>query len=174
MTGIFSLKLRIGQIDLLNRAKCSKLLDDNKARFEEAPGSLSKHQAWKGGYIDHLVETMNIASSIYFSSIKDNGRELPFTLGDVILILFLHDLEKPFKYVEPKTYFGSDHDKEVFINSLIDKYEISLSEDQKNALKYIHGESSDFSPTERIQSPLAAFCNICDVFSARIWFDYPK
>lgn len=172
MTGMFSLKLRIGQIDLLNKAKCLKLLDDNKARFEEAPGSLSKHQAWKGGYIDHLVETMNIASGIYqFSTI---GRGLPFTLSDVVLVLFLHDLEKPFKYVEPKTHFDSDHDKKIFINSLIDKYEILLNEDQKNALKYIHGEGSDFSPTERIQSPLAAFCHICDVFSARIWFDYPK
>lgn len=174
MTGMFSLKLRIGQIDLLNKAKCLKLLDDNKARFEEAPGSLSKHQAWKGGYIDHLVETMTIASSIHQFSTMGRGRNFPFTLSDVILVLFLHDLEKPFKYVEPKTHFDSDHDKEVFINSLIDKYEISLSEDQKNALKYIHGEGNDFSPTERIQSPLAAFCNICDIFSARIWFDYPK
>ena len=87
------------------------------------------------------------------------------------MILFLHDLEKPFKYVVPKTGFHSDKEKEEFIYRLIAKYDIVLNDEQKNALKYIHGEGSDYSPTERIQLPLAAFCHMCDVASARIWFD---
>jgi len=159
-------------IDSTNRGSCLKLFEDNKVRFEKAPGSLLKHQAWKGGYIDHLTETMNFAISIY--EITNAKRKLPFFISDVILVLFLHDLEKPFKYVEPKFDFHSDEDKEIFINKLIDEYGIILNEDQRNALKYIHGEGSDFLPDKRIQKPLAAFCHICDVFSARIWFDYPK
>jgi len=173
---MYLLKMRISQIrDEENKERCLKMLEDNKDRFQEAPGSFSKHQAWKGGYIDHLVETMNIASSIYQSESQRFSRErsFPFLLSDVILVLFLHDLEKPFKYVEPKTHFASDSDKELFINNLIDKYGIVLTSNQKNALKYIHGEGDDFSPTERISSPLAAFCHICDTFSSRIWFDYP-
>lgn len=172
MKRILKLKMLLSLIDSSNREKCLLLLEDNIARFKEAPGSISKHQAWKGGYIDHLNETMKIAESIY--AITNMKREHSFSIGDVILVLFLHDLEKPFKYVEPKTNFNSDNDKEIFINNLIDKYEIVLSQEQKNALKYIHGEGADFSLTERIQSPLSAFCHICDVFSARIWFDYPK
>ena len=172
MNKITELELAIYLIDLPNRGKCLKLLRDNKSRFEESPGSLTKHQAWKGGYVDHLNETMQLA--VLFYGITNPRRKHPFKIGDVMLILFLHDLEKPWKYIEPKMHFESDLDKEVFINGLIDKYKIILTPAHKNALKYIHGEGDDFSPTERIQGPLAAFCHICDVFSARIWFNYPE
>ncbi len=167
-----NLLLFLNQIESPNKERCMRLLEDNSVRFKKSPGSFVKHQAWIGGYVDHLVETMNMAVILY--RCVENGRSYPFCLSDVILVLFLHDLEKPFKYVEPKTVFHSEQEKRVFINELIKKYKIILTEDQKNALMYIHGEGLDYSPHKRIQSPLAAFCHICDVFSARIWFDYPK
>lgn len=172
MNNLKELKSLISMIYLPNQTKCFKLLNDNLSRFKQSPGSLSKHQAWKGGYIDHLNETMKIAIRMY--EIYRHQRPHSFSLSDVLVVLFLHDLEKPFKYIEPKIEFHSDHEKETFINELIDKYGIELNDEQKNALKYIHGEGKDFSTTERIQSPLAAFCHICDTISARIWFDYPK
>ena len=156
-------------IDEPNQSKCLQLYLDNKERFDKAPGSLVKHQVWEGGYIDHLVESMDFAVVLHL--MMDRKRKLPFSAADAILILFLHDLEKPFKYVAPKTEFHSDKEKEEFIYGLIAKYDIVLTDEQKNALKYIHGEGSDYSPTERIQLPLAAFCHMCDVASARIWFD---
>jgi hypothetical protein len=48
-------------IDEPNKTACIAIFNDNKERFTQAPGSLTKHQAWSGGYIDHLEEAMNIA-----------------------------------------------------------------------------------------------------------------
>jgi hypothetical protein len=55
-----------------------------------------KHQAWEGGYVDHLQETMNIGIDLYKTF--SQRRDLTFTLSDLFIVLFLHDLEKPFKY----------------------------------------------------------------------------
>ncbi len=159
-------------IDPINMNSCHKLYADNKERFEKAPGSLIKHQAWPGGYVDHLMEIMNIGIVLYEK--MSSYRQLPFSISDFILVLFLHDLEKPFKYIEPKTKFDSDDEKKNFINEMIKSYGIKLNPDHENALKYIHGEGEEYSATERIQGPLAAFCHICDTASARIWFDYPE
>lgn len=166
----------LGFLDLVsepNRSKCLQLFNDNRERFEAAPGSKVKHQAWPGGYIGHLEETMRIAC-VLFESLQTEIRPLPFALSDAILILFLHDLEKPFKYIEPKTHFKDDAAKKEFIHKLLDQYGISLTPDQENALTYIHGEGNDHNSNQRIQGPLAAFVHSCDNMSARIWFDYPK
>ncbi len=154
-----------------NRSSCLLMLKDNMERFRLAPGSLTKHQAWSGGYIHHLEETMNFGYRLF--GITNEPRKLDFTISDVMLILFLHDLEKPFRYVEPKMQFQSDEEKELFIEEMVKKYGIILSESHRNALRYVHGEGDDYSRTERIQKPLAAFVHICDVVSARIWFNYP-
>ena len=159
-------------IDEPNRAACLSLWNENKDRFQKAPGSLTKHQAWPGGYVGHLEEVMNFGYKLFNQ--MDSMRKLDFTLSDIMLVLFLHDLEKPFRYVEPKTEFESHEKKEYFIQNMIETYSITLSDNHKNALKYIHGEGEEYSRTERIQKPLAAFVHICDVASARIWFDYPK
>lgn len=159
-------------IDEPNRSVCVQIFNDNKVRFEQSPGSLTKHQAWPGGYIHHLEETMNIACEL-FPTMSD-FHPLDFTLSDALLVLFLHDLEKPFKYVEPKQEFNSDTDKVYFIKEIISKYNVILGDIHKNALQYIHGEGNEYHRTERIQKPLAAFVHICDVSSARIWFDFPK
>lgn len=159
-------------IDEPNRTACLKIFNDNKERFEQAPGSLTKHQAWIGGYINHLEEAMNIASSMF--EMMNNFRTLDFTLSDAILILFLHDLEKPFRYIEPKQELNTEKEKKDFVQTIIDKYGIILNENHKNALHYIHGEGDDYSRTENVQKPLAAFVHLCDTTSARIWPDFPK
>lgn len=156
-----------------NRSGCKRLLSDNHDRFTKSPGSKTKHQAWKGGYIHHLEETMNIAESLY-ETLSKTERPLPFTLIDAVLVIFFHDLEKPFKYVEPAVIFLDDLEKASFILHKMDEYRIECTDDQYNALKYIHGEGIDYHPTERIQGPLGAFVHCCDTFSARIFFDYPK
>lgn len=160
------------QIDQPNRDACLKLWEDNKERFSKAPGSLSKHQAWEGGYIGHLEEVMNFGINLF--TMMDITRKLDFTISDIILVLFLHDLEKPFRYIDPKLEFKDDQEKHAFIYDLMLKYQITLNDIQINALDYIHGEGDAYSRTERIQKPLAAFVHMCDVASARIWFDFPR
>ena len=160
------------KIEEPNASRCKKLYKDFEDRFKSAPGSLRKHQAWKGGYIQHIEETMNLGQMIYKE--MNEFRKLTFSFADVILVLFLHDLEKPFRYVPTKKEFKTDIEKHEFIQSLIKKYKIKLTANHKNALTYIHGEGDSFSRTKRIQKPLAAFVHCLDTMSARIWFDEPK
>ncbi len=162
----------ISLIDEPNQTACLKIINDNKDRFEKASGSLAKHQAWIGGYINHLEEAMNVAINMY--EMMNNFRPLDFTISDAILILFLHDLEKPFRYVEPKIELNTENEKKNFVQGIIDKYNILLNDNHKNALKYIHGEGDDYSRIENVQKPLAAFVHLCDTISARIWPDFPK
>ncbi len=40
-------------------------------------------------------------------------------------------------------------------------------------MHYVEGELDDYSPKQRMQWPLAAFCHMCDNNSARLWPEYP-
>jgi hypothetical protein len=162
----------INQIPEPNRATCLKMMSDHADRFTAAPGSRHKHQAWPGGYYGHLAETMKIADHVYTG--MSQIRPLPFTLQDAVLVLFLHDLEKPFKYIKPINDFHSEALKIAFVKEMIKRYGIVLSHEQQNALKYIHGEGSEHNSTTRVQGPLAAFVHSCDTMSARIWYDHPE
>ena len=62
-------------VQLCNAAlQFQKLLKDHAEKFEIARGSSHNHQAWDGGYLDHVVETLNIA----FWLVTTSPRPLPF------------------------------------------------------------------------------------------------
>ncbi len=171
----YNLEEMINMIDNPNKNLCKKIYQDNKEIFEKTKGSKIKHQAWKGGYLDHIVEVMNISIKLYNELNK--FRKLPFSLSDSLLVLYLHDLEKPWKYsdnITKKQELKKFKDKIKFIEYKVKEYRFKLTKEQWNGLKYIHGEGEKHNPNKRIQSPLAAFVNSCDNISARIWFDYPK
>jgi hypothetical protein len=162
-----------------NADVCLKILSDNLHLFETVQGSTHNHQAWVGGYIDHVTEVLNIAALLYTT--MNESRPLPFTLSDALLVLFLHDLEKPWKYeVGPDGQLRHRSGQETkaqhheFRVQKLQEYGVVLTEDQLNALKYVEGELTDYSNRERKMGPLGAFCHMCDVASSRIWFDYPK
>lgn len=160
------------------RERCWKLMDDNRALFETAPGSTNNHQAWPGGYIDHIRETISISFYMYTHIFP--SRELPFTMNDAIAVLFLHDLEKPWrigidengKYVSlfPKK------ESEAFRERVMKEAGVwdLLTDEQREALKWVEGEHNSYAQNKRTMSELAAFCHCCDVMSARIWFNYPE
>lgn len=150
-----------------NRSACIKLMNDHEERILKAPGSLHKHQAYIGGYLAHIYSCLTFSTLEYES--LSRFEQPPFTWVSTILPLFLHDFEKPFKYVEPKTDFLDEAAKLNFIKKLISDYGITLTEEQWNALIYIHGEGNQYNATTRVQLPLAAFCHNCDNASARIF-----
>lgn len=160
-----------------HRLACKKLLKDFHREFQAAPGSTKNHQAWVGGYLDHLVETMNIGDILYDT--LHARRPLPFEKRDALLVLFLHDLDKPFRIIPDGEGFRSRQPKGTYksqVLHLLGQYGFlaSMSEAQVNALLSVEGEKDDYSPSVRGMGPLAAFCHLCDVTSARIWFDHPK
>ena len=152
-----------------NRLSMFKLVRENQEKIVAAPGSKSKHQAWPGGFIDHTNEVIKIAKALYKS--MNSVYPLPFDLADAYLVLNLHDLEKPFKYWKEPDDFSVNLPNEFKV-ILFEKYEFQLSDEVRNALEYIHGEEGSHGES-RVMGPLAAFCHMCDIASARIWYDYP-
>ncbi len=167
----------LNKIDEPNRAICLKILEDNIELFRLVQGSSHNHQSWQGGYFDHIQEVMNIGFVLYEQ--LNLMRPLPFSLSDALLILFFHDIEKPWKYevtdgnLQIKESLKDKKAQKEFRNKKIKEYGIELSEYQLNGMKYVEGEHDDYSPKQRVMNPLAAFCHLADVTSARIWFDYP-
>ena len=166
----------ISLLDEPFRSKCRKMYYDHQVAFDHVPGSLSKHQAWPGGLVDHIFETAMIAETIYgrFNPI----RPLPFKLGDVYLILFLHDIEKAWRYRKvngQKIAIGrTPAERKQFTLDKIREYGIELNLEQMNALLYIEGEGSAYNPDFRVMNALGAFCHMCDTASSRIWYEYPE
>lgn len=172
MEKYFKINELLNMIDLPNRKPCQKIYSDNKEMFDIAHGSSHNHQAWEGGYMGHMRDIMNIAFRIY--SDMGSVRDFPFTLSDALLVLYLHDIEKPWKYGGKTEVVDGYPDYQAFQEAKIKEYGFVLTDDHLNAIKYAHGEGDDFQKTERVSKPLAAFIHCCDTMSARIWFDYPK
>ena len=161
-----------------NRTAVRKILADNRELFSTVQGSTHNHQAWPGGYLDHITEVMNIALVLFKA--LDAKRPLPFSISDILLVVFLHDIEKPWKYelgagghLRHKATMLTKADHQRFRMAKLAEYGVMLSDDHENGLKYAEGELADYSSRERAMRPLAALAHLCDVTSARLWFDYP-
>lgn len=163
---IKELLVLIDYIDRPNRECCGNLLNENSVLMLKSPGSSHNHQAWEGGYLDHVAETMRVGHRLFYA--LGNIHDLPFTLSDVMLVLFLHDLEKPWKYVAG-IKFADKRERRDFRYNKIKEYGIELTPGQINAIDYVEGEIHDYSNTERKMGPLAALCHMADIASARLW-----
>lgn len=177
-------------LDLMPESELyEKIYEENWQLFEDAAGSSHNHQAWQGGYIDHVTETMNIACQQY--NWMSLARRLPFSLGEALQVLFLHDVEKPWKYNRGTTWtqaavveatvsyrelpVKTKEERKAFRAAVIKHYGIVLNAEQENALEYIEGvPDSQYTPGERTMGELAAFCHSCDILSARMWHDKGK
>lgn len=168
----------IERIDEPYKSACLRIYVEHGVLFRTVPGSTNNHQAWPGGYWDHVTEVMNIALELY--PMLASKRQLPFSLSDALLVLFLHDIEKPWKYdmlpkgrLEIKPALREKPAQHAYRITRLAEYGISLTDDQLNGLKYVEGELADYTSRRRVMGPLAAFCHACDNLSARLWFNYP-
>ncbi|HUS32706.1 MAG TPA: hypothetical protein VMZ53_29600 [Kofleriaceae bacterium] len=178
MTPYESVDALIARIDEPNRSACARIVADNRALFATVQGSTNNHQAWRGGYLDHITEVMNIALVLYdrLSAL----RPLPFSRSDILLVVFLHDIEKPWKYelgadgqLHHKANMQGKEAHHAFRLEMLERYGVALTAEHENGLRYAEGELSDYTNKERRMGPLAAMAHMCDVASARLWFDYP-
>ncbi|MBI1364058.1 MAG: hypothetical protein GC134_08740 [Proteobacteria bacterium] len=133
--------------------------------IERAHGSSHNHQAWVGGYKDHLAETFRLAEVMY--SQFDTARPLPFTLASALICLYFHDVEKIWQYT---TGLPEGFDKgHFYMTTLPETYGIHLTNTELNALEYAHGEVHAHSKKERKMNELAALVHAADNLSARMW-----
>lgn len=167
----------LARIDEPYQKVCKRILNEDAELMLSARGSTHNHQAWTGGYLDHVREIMNVAVAFYET--LNVRRPLPFTLSDALFVLFVHDLEKPWAFEEVDgvwkrtKLFQSKDDAHNFRINKITKYGLNLPDYLERAIFFVEGEIKHYSSTQRAMSPLAAFCHLCDVTSARIWYDYP-
>lgn len=159
----------------LNRDSCIRLLKEEQRRICLSPGSSNNHHTWEGGYLDHLIQTIEIAGCIFRPLSQYNS--LPFSLEDVFMCLYLHDIEKPWKYIPEcvssdlnNIDLSTKDKRREFRNLIISKYGFQLTPEQLNGIEYAEGEF-DYSPRQRKMGRLAAFVHMCDVWSARGLFD---
>lgn len=163
------IKIMLAQLPLRQQDSCALLWAENAERFALAPGSQHKHQAWPGGYLDHVHDTMTAATLLYPRLAPRLGVGLPFVLPDALLVMFLHDLEKPWRYVEEKVSLPTKVERRSFRMTMIDQAGFALTPEQENALLYVEGEGDDYRGDRRIMTELASFCHMCDVASAGIF-----
>jgi len=165
-----TLKVHVGEItsdDLLS-AMLDRVDEERKngitkfhRDFEDlmaiAQGSASKHQAWEGGYLDHIMNCIELSG------------KLDHTYDSAAIVLYFHDIEKIFKYST-----GEVIDKENwFLERLPKAYGIKFTKEELNALKYVHGEGNDYCK-ERVMNELAGICHAVDTLSARTYHAWPK
>ena len=134
----------------------------------------NKHQWREWWYYDHIADSLKFGKIMYDG--LDTYRKLPFSFDDVIVVIVLHDLEKPYKYSSHNSDFKNllKLDSHGIRDTIIKQYDIILSSNQSNWLDYIHGEWDHYSKTDRVMLPLTAFCHSLDIISARIYFNDGK
>lgn len=159
----------LGMIDEPDRSGLRRMYLENRERFLKTPGSTHNHQAWPGGYHDHVEDIMNM-SILHYPAEESTGRPMPFTLSSSLKVLFLHDIEKPWK---EELEIRTDPEKMRFRLDLLKRYGINLTPDEVNALTYVEGEKDDYSKRHRLSTPLAAWCHLWDSWSARGRPEYP-
>lgn len=161
------------------RNVCERILSDHRALFEKARGSTYNHQTWEGGYIDHVTDAMNYARHLYAFDCAF-FRNVPFSLSDALLVLFLHDFEKPWRIlvkgdeVSNRPGLETKEEFKKFREEKLREYGLVLDPYQLNGLTYVEGEGKDYSSKGRVMNELAAFCHKVDSWCARGWHDYPK
>jgi hypothetical protein len=136
---------------------------ENIELFDVSAGSSYNHQAWRGGYRDHITQCLHIAEYLYKMSV------FPFLFDSVIVSIYFHDIEKLTRYSTGETI-----DKEEFLDKTLSEKGIVFSEEEQNALRFAHGEGDEYTKQGRTMLPLAAFTHVCDTISARIYHDFAQ
>jgi hypothetical protein len=161
-----------------NRPVMRKILEDHRPLLQTAAGSRSSHHSWPGGYWDHVTECLNLAVAHY--ALWSALRPLPYDIWEAYEVLFVHDLEKPWKYVPdmpcpiPVPDLSAKPERAAFRLDLLGHYGVRFTAQQRNAMKYCEGEGNDHHPERRVMEPLAHLCHTCDETSARQFPDSPR
>ena len=175
----YSILEMIEMMDEPYRTPCRQSYVENEALFRVSRGSTHNHQTWTGGYHDHVEDAMNKA----VREVRDElstGRPMPFTLTDALVGVYLHDFEKPWRFTrlpdgswENTGLMTDKKSRQKFREDKMAEYGIVVSPMIANAIRYAEGEGDDYDPKRRVMNELAALVHMCDVYSARLRYDYP-
>jgi len=152
-----------------------KMYDDIEQAMQNAPASTKFHHRDKGGLFRHTKEVMEIGLQLYDILLADM-RKRAITKDDVIIVTFIHDIEKLVKYrrmKEPTAYqtFEYNYDKvdindTAFIVHFVTKYGLALTEKHLNSLTFSHG---GWSRDRGKMMPLAVLLHAADLLSTNLY-----
>src|ERR671912_1934321 len=130
------------RVDEPYRSAFRRLLAEHGELFSSARGSSHNHQAWPGGYADHVREAMNIAVVLYEALAP--LRPVPFSLSDALVVMFVHDLEKPWAYEQgPEGWRRREGLKEnahAFRLGRLAEAGLTLPAELEHAVAFVEGE----------------------------------
>jgi hypothetical protein len=107
-----------------------------------------------------------------FDSLPEQER---FTLSAILVVSTLHDIEKPFRamidnngLVTTNPDLKTKQQRNDFKTQLLQEYDITFDANQQNAWKFAEGmRDADYSPHDRVMSPMAVLVHAADILSAR-------
>lgn len=156
------------------------------------PASIKYHHNWTGGYQDHVTQVIKqsiaLYKSLYDMSAKPDvcitlgdttflanvstAPKVNFILDDVILVAYIHDLDKLFRYQRSKDGNSWEYanvpsyDESAKVVQLCANYGIQLEDIHLEALAMHHGGWS--ANSNRPMSPLAVVIHSADLISTFI------
>lgn len=155
------------------RKNILKLYDAVEEALKNNPASIKYHHNYPSGLYVHTLEVMRFALEL-FEVYKDKMVQ-HFTRDDVILVTFIHDLEKITKYKRntsinagiSEPYYAYNYNKidmndSAEVINLVGKYDIHLTDIQINSVVFHHG---GWSSEKGKLTELAALIHIADLMS---------
>jgi len=158
------------------RKNLLKLYDDIEEKLKNNPASIKYHHNYSSGLYIHTLEVMKFALDI-FEIYKEEFSEY-FSKDDVILVSFIHDIEKTTKYKKNTlqqngnnwtpflyNYSKVDMNDTAEVVSIVSCYGIQLDPIHLNALTLHHG---GYSVDKGKMLPLAVLLHSADLLSCNI------
>jgi hypothetical protein len=161
--------------------KCAdKILDYVAKEYVSKPSSIGHHHFYKGGMGKHIKEVMNIALELY--DLHPDWYEC--TRDDVILVGFVHDLDKLDKYIDSEDWMKQEKYGSKMFMYAPDKMKLGkaaetvmvcaqhglvLTPMQVNAISYHHGGWSEEKIGVQHMTPLCLLMHCADLMSSKIF-----
>lgn len=153
-----------------------------KDAYFKNPASCIRHHNWASGYMDHIYEVVEISVRLYNLMVTDLKAKLSFTREDVILVAYVHDINKLFRYrkteeawklkrgnifeVSPDT---GNCDESAEVVNICARFGIAFERRHLEAISHHHGGFSDsMTATFKYPNSLTAFSALihsADLFS---------
>jgi hypothetical protein len=141
--------------------------------LQDAPGSRSSSFSWRGGYLSHIKDTIEIAKRHHPVLPESSGIDLE----EALIVLYFHDIERPVLYARSRGLQIPDGVNETdlgvnsmgrisFYSEVLPSLGIELNKREFYALKFFH-EFVGVRAADQSGEQLAGFCRMCDVYSHR-------
>lgn len=145
------------------RDKCIKILDylEKEYQFSEKPAAKKHHHNYRGGLDVHTSEVIEFSLELN----KLAGK--PYDEDEVIVVAFLHDLEKAYMYNFTSTMINAPCSGEAIVFRLCAKFGLVLSFRMVSAIEFAHGGYSIQAHNTHLQpSSLFVILSSADMMSA--------